>query len=219
MKNVKWITASIAVMIFAACGAVLAEEKILFDFENEIGGWVVPEWCFEKKDYICKTAVVSKEFASHGASSLALDVDFAGPAWKAAVVECEECELDLSQYRKISCDFYVPKNVSHGIIGKIILTVQENGDWKWSQTQQGVDLIPGQWVTLTASLEPHNRDWVRFMGNIPAGGNPNDPKIAGAYVIDSTESFRASVKKVTIRVEADKAAYKGYVYIDNIRAE
>ena len=204
-------------IILITSGSALAAERILFDFEKDTEGWGVPEWCFDKPDYVCKTATTSKDVASHGSSSLMLEVELPGPMWHAGVVECDECEFDLSKYSTISCDFYLPKNAPHGISAKLVLTVSENKEWKWTETANGIDLQPGQWVTLTANLKPSSKDWMRLRSPEEAQTNSNNPKITGAYILDVTDAFRAKVKKIDVRVESDKVDYKGKIYIDNIR--
>lgn len=204
-----------AILSFA--GPVRAAERILFDFEKDAQGWGVPDWCFEKKDYICKTSEISGDVASRGKSSLKLMVSLPGSVWRAGVVECEECSFDWTKYDSLSCDFYLPKDAPSGIGAKLILTVEEGSEWKWTETARAADLIPGEWVTLTASLKPGSKDWMRFMGGDVRPDNPFDPNVSGAEILKITDEFRANVRKIDVRIESDKTSYTGPVYIDNIR--
>ena len=83
-----------------------------------------------------------------------------------------------------------------GLKGKIILTVGE--DWKWIEMGKTVPLTPGQVTTITADLKPGSKDWKNT-------------------VVD--DSFRKDVRKLGVRVEDNRTAWKGKIYIDNIRVE
>lgn len=188
--------------LFPATG--FAAEKVLYDFEDKNEScWEVPEWCFENKDYVCKTVEISDEVASHGKSSLKLAVDIPGLSWRAGVAECP-APVNLAPYNKISCDFYLPKGAPNKIQAKLIMTVKKDSEWKWIETAKAIDLIPGQWVTLTASLKPDSKDWIS-----PVSGS-------SAETIEMTDNTKENVQKVAVRVESDQSTYKGGVFIDNI---
>ena len=58
-------------------------------------------------------------------------------------------------------------------------------------------LIPGEWTTLTANVEPGSYDWKRVVPD---------------------EEFAEDIRKVAIRIEANrKPQYSGTINIDNIR--
>ncbi len=174
--------------------APITEEKIFFDFENDLAGWEIPAWSTQNSDYVTKTVEVSKDFASHGQSSMKIVSNFAGSAWQGGLVEIQQY-LDLSAYRVISLDIYVPKGVPEGLKAKIILTVGEN--WKFVEMSRTVPLMPGQWTTITANIEPGSYDWKRVVPD---------------------EKFAADVRKIAIRIESNRTpVYSGPIYIDNIR--
>lgn len=192
-----------------------AAAKVLYDFEAKKDAcWEVPEWCFEKKDYVCKTVETSDNVASHGKSSLKLAVDLPGSAWTAAVAECEE-PVSLSSYNDITCDFYIPESAPGGIQAKLALTIEGDSGWKWIETVNPVDLVPGKWVTLKASLRSGSKDWMLPLTNATSG-NEFDPKVSGATIIDMTDSVKGSVQKIDVRIESNAVRYKGDVFIDNI---
>jgi hypothetical protein len=172
----------------------ITEERVIYDFEGDLLGFEIPVWAQGKADYVAKEVVVSNEFAKNGASSLKVTANFTGDNWNAALVEIQQY-LDLSQYRVISVDFFIPKEAPIGLKGMMILTVGDN--WKFVEMNRSVPLIPGEWVTLTASIEPGSYDWKRIVPD---------------------ENFAQDVRKIAIRVESNKKPqYSGPVYIDNIR--
>jgi hypothetical protein len=62
---------------------------------------------------------------------------------------------------------------------------------------RSVPLVPGQWVTVSGSLEDGSMDWKRAEVN---------------------SAFRSDVRKIVVRIESNKRpVYSGPVYIDNIR--
>ena len=63
---------------------------------------------------------------------------------------------------------------------------------------RSIPLTPGQVNVITADLKPGSKDWK----------NTN---------VD--DSFRKDVRKVGVRVEDNRSAWKGKIYIDNIRME
>lgn len=146
-----------------------------------------------------------------------LDVEFPGNIWRAGIMECEECVTSLDGYDAISCDFYIPDNAPSGISARLILSIEEDSEWKWVETAASVDLIPGKWVTLKAGIIPGSKDWILPLGSVPEGQSPNDPKVSGAERFNVTENFRKNIRKIAVRMESDKTPYNGPVYIDNIK--
>jgi len=173
----------------------LRPEKVLYDFEDGTTQyWEIPDWAKEKTDHVAKSIEASKDFSSHGSSSLKVMVDFPGKIWTSALIEYEEY-LDWTPYKRISCDIYVPRNIPEGLKARIILTVGD--DWHFTEMARVVYLIPGKWTTVSASLEPGSDDWKMM-------------------TID--DSFRQDVRKIAIRIESNKGPiYSGPIYIDNIR--
>jgi hypothetical protein len=175
--------------------APITEWKTLFSFEKDTDGFEIPSWAEEKADNAGKGIGLSKDLASDGTQSLRIDSDFPGQIWSSALIELEQY-LDLAQYRAISVDIYVPKDAPLGLKGKFVLTVGE--DWTWTEMVTSVALNPGEWSTVTASIEPGSMDWKRT---------------------EVTDAFRSDIRKIVVRVESNKKPiYKGPIYIDNIRA-
>jgi len=174
--------------------APITEEKILCGFEKGDDGFEIPGWAEEKADNASKSLSLSKSFASEGTQSLCLYAEFPGKIWTGAVVELEQY-LDLTPWRQISCDLYVPKEAPLGLKAKIILTVGE--DWTWTEMIGSVPLVPGEWVTVKASIEPGTLMWKRT---------------------EVTDEFRKDIRKIDLRIESNKKPeYSGPIYIDNIK--
>jgi hypothetical protein len=103
--------------------------------------------------------------------------------------------FDWTPYRAISVDIYVPPTTPVGLKGKIVLTVGEN--WKFIEMARSIQLIPGQWVTITGNLAVGSEDWKKT-------------------IVD--DNFRKDVRKLAIRVESNKKPeYTGPIYIDNVK--
>ena len=173
----------------------ITEERTYFDFETaDLGGWEVPTWAGGKSDYVAKSVAQSEEFASHGKSSMKIETDFPGGSWTAGLVEIQQY-LDLSRYRVISIDIYLPEDAPLGLKAKLIITVGDN--WKFVEMSRSVSLMPGEWETLTANIEPGSYDWKRVVPD---------------------EKFAEDVRKIAIRIESNnKPAYTGSIYVDNVR--
>ena len=190
----KKVLGVVVVMLFIALGACAQEADVLFSFEQGLEGWDIPYWAYEKTDYVQRQINRSSEFASEGESSLEVDVEFPGGTWTGAIVEIMEY-FDWTDYSKVACDIYVPKDAPRGLKAKMILTVGES--WKWVEQSRSVALKPGEWVTITTDITPGSIDWRR---------------------VQVDEAFRQDVRKIDIRVESNnKPAYTGPLYIDNIR--
>ena len=174
--------------------APITEERVIFSFENDLKGWEIPYWALEKDDHVTETLELSQDIASEGAGSMKANCNFPGGRWTASVIEIEQY-FDLSPYREIAVDVYIPEKTPLGLRSKLILTVGEN--WKFTEMNRGIPLVPGEWVTIKASIEPGSYDWKRTVPD---------------------ESFRADVRKIVIRTESNKRpVYKGPIYIDNLR--
>lgn len=172
----------------------ITEERVFYNFETDLEGWEIPAWAEGKPEYVAKSVIVSKDVAVKGSSSMKVDVDCPGTEWTAGLVEIQQY-LNLSPYRVVSADIYIPKDAPVGLKAKLILTVGDN--WKFVEMSRSIPLVPGEWATVTASIEPGSYDWKRVVPN---------------------EQFAEDVRKIAIRIESNrKPAYKGPVYIDNIR--
>ena len=176
--------------------APITEEKTFYDFDySDLNGWEIPLWTQEKTDYVAKKAQQSKDFATSGEYSMKVDTEFNTGLWAAALVEIEQY-LNLSAYRVISADVYLPEGAPEGLKAKMCITIGEN--WRFIEMSRSVPLIPGQWITITASIEPGSYDWKRIVPD---------------------ETFAEDVRKISVRVEVNrKPQYTGPIYIDNVRA-
>lgn len=175
--------------------APITEERTFYDFETaNLDGWEIPSWAEDKSDHIAKKLSLSTDVASHGKGSMKVDVDFTGGRWTAALVEIQQY-LDISQYRVIMADVYVPEDTKPGLKAKIILTIGDS--WKWVEMSRSMPLIPGEWITIKAIIEPGSYDWKRVVPD---------------------KTFGQDVRKIAIRVESNfKPKYTGSLYVDNIR--
>ncbi|MFQ5953140.1 MAG: hypothetical protein ACE5JK_07035 [Candidatus Omnitrophota bacterium] len=172
----------------------ITEERTYYDFEGGLGGWEVPMWATGKSDYVAKEVNVSSDVASKGEDSMKVEVDFPGGIWAAGLVEIQQY-LDMSRYRVVRVDIYLPEGAPIGLKAKLILTVGSN--WKFVEMSRSVPLIPGEWATITANIEPGSYDWKRVVPD---------------------EKFAEDVRKIAIRIESNrKPRYTGTIYIDNVR--
>ena len=176
--------------------APITEERTFYDFDYpDLNGWEVPLWAKGKADYVAKNAEQSTDFATSGEYSMKIDTEFNTGLWAAALVEIEQY-LNLSAYRVISADVYLPEGAPEGLKAKMCITIGEN--WRFIEMSRSVPLIPGQWITITASIEPGSYDWKRIVPD---------------------ETFAEDVRKISVRVEVNrKPQYTGPIYIDNVRA-
>ena len=180
--------------MFVPSQAPITEERTYYNFESDLNGWEIPMWVQGKTEYVATDVEISSEVANEGNDSMKINVGFPGGIWSAGLVEIEHY-LNLSHYRVISADIYLPPDAPEGLKAKLILTVGNN--WKFVEMSRSIPLMPGKWVTVTANIEPGSYDWKRVVPN---------------------EEFAADVRKIAIRIESNrKPAYTGPVYIDNIR--
>ena len=175
--------------------APITEERTYYNFEKgDLAGWEVPQWAQGKNDYVAKSAELSSEVASNGTYSMKVATDFPGGYWTSALVEIQQY-LDLSKYRVLSFDIYLPPDAPVGLNAKMILTVGDN--WRFVEMNRSYPLIPGEWMTITASIEPGSYDWKRIVPD---------------------EQFAEDVRKIAIRIESNnKPKYAGCIFIDNVR--
>ncbi len=174
----------------------ISEANVIFGFEDELPSWEIPDWCFEKDDYVAESIAVSKKFANEGNSSLEVMTSFPGGKWTAIYVEVQEY-FDFTLYETISADVYLPADASFGLKAKFILTVGQ--DWSWIEGSRQTKLIPGEWTTITVNVAAGSNDWRRTQ---------------------VTEEFRSDVRKLGLRVESNmRPVYDGPIYIDNVRLQ
>lgn len=173
-----------------------AEEKVIFGFEEKVPSWSIPDWCFEKEEYVGESIAISEKFVKEGKSAFELMVKFPGGKWTAGYIEVQQY-FDWTPYKTLSVDVYLPKEAPFGLQARFVLTVGEN--WTWTEMARLGKLVPGEWTTISASLIPGSADWRRTQ---------------------VTDEFRADVRKLGLRIESNmRPAYTGPVYIDNVRVE
>ncbi|HOX09353.1 MAG TPA: hypothetical protein PLV09_01310 [Candidatus Omnitrophota bacterium] len=185
----------LAVSLLAISGFSHAAGTVLYGFEDDTGGWRVPDWALEKEDHVARDVSVSSDWASEGKKSMKVVSEYISGKWSGAYIEIEDY-YDWSAYSKLSVDIYIPKDAPAGLKGKIILTTGE--EWKWTEMSKTVPLTPGQVTTVTANLAPGSKDWKNTL-------------------VD--DNFRKDVRKFGVRVENNKSEWKGMYYVDNIRLE
>ncbi len=171
-----------------------AEEIVIYGFENGLEDWAVPDWAKVKEDCVAENVAVSEHQANEGKRSMEVVCNFPGGKWTGAYVETMIYVQDWSAFSTISADVYVPENTPRGLGARIILTVGD--EWKWTEMNRTVPLIPGKWTTIKANLKSGSMDWKFF----------------------PDEKFRTDVRKLGIRVESNKGpVYAGPINIDNIK--
>ena len=192
MKKLFLTVIACMVTMLVVSGSAFSVDKVLFSFERDVEGWEIPDWAYEQDDYVGNELSACPGISSDGKSSLKLTVDFPGGRWSGGVTEIMEY-FDWTPYSDVSCDIYLPEDAPLGLKAKIILTVGEN--WTWTEMSRSVKLKPGEWTKVSANLKPGSADWRRTT---------------------PTDEFRADVRKIAIRVESNKPAYEGPIYIDNV---
>jgi len=173
----------------------MAREITLYSFEKDPQGWEIPDWVLEKTDNAGKQIGVSEFHSSEGKYSLEIDTEFTGgPSWAAAYVECVVDVTDWSPFSYLSLDVFIPKDAPHGLRARLVLAAGDK--WLWTEMNKTVPLGPGEWTVIKADLTSNSMAWRRF--------------------VDDT--FRRDIRKIGIRIESNgKIAYKGPVYIDNVK--
>jgi len=186
-------TALVAGMVSLSAAAGAAE-ILIYSFEGTPEGWAIPDWAKASKEYVAHECAVSQAYAGEGRSALEIQADFPGTVWTGAYLERQVETTDWTPFGRISADLYLPERAPKGLQGRIILTVGEQ--WTWTEMNRTVQLEPGTWTTISATLTPGSLDW-RFF---------------------PTDTFRANVRKLGIRIESDKGpTYRGSIFLDNVR--
>lgn len=204
MRRAGWRAGAVAMVVAIGGGmplgwaqdAVIEDDMlIIHDFEHGLHEWGIPDWERTNEFYGAGELATSKDFASHGTSSMMLTADLPGAGtWTGAYAEIEMHVTDWTPYAALAVDVYVPYNAPVGLQSRLILTVGEQ--WTWTEMNRGILLPPGQWTTITAKLVPGSMDWKFF---------PDD-------------AFRKDIRKIGVRIESDKGpTYRGPVFIDNVR--
>lgn len=181
--------------LFALPQSSHSREIVLYSFEKDPQGWEIPDWAVPKPDHVARALSISEFNATEGKYSLEVEVDFSGgPKWEGAYVERLIDVTDWSPFSYLSYDVFLPKNGPQGLRVRTILTVGD--DWKWIEGNKAIPLTPGEWTSVKLDLTPNSMSWRKFID----------------------DNFRSDVKKLGIRIESNgKIAYKGPIYIDNVK--
>jgi hypothetical protein len=197
MRNLKIFLILLITVIYYALspGESYSKEMVLYSFEKDPQGWEIPDWAFGKTDHVARQIGISEFHSSEGKYSLETDVEFSGgPKWEGAYVERIIDVTDWTPFGYLSIDIFLPKNAPQGLRARVILTVGD--DWKWTEGNKAYLLAPGEWTVIKLDLTPNSMSWRRFID----------------------DSFRSDIRKLAIRIESNgKIAYKGPVYIDNVK--
>jgi hypothetical protein len=195
----------IALLLLKNVVSGYSSDEISFDFEESNQEWVIPDWAYYQGDHVARSIGVSSEKATKGKNSLEIMCEFPGDAWAAALVEHRE-DMDLSEYKSISADIYLPKGAPKGIIvARFILTVGVG--WHFTEMRYTVTLKPGKWNKIKVNLESEEVEKSEWKGR--------GEKRLFHHI--------NSVRKIAIRIEYDASPpyrvgnkYHGPIYIDNV---
>lgn len=197
-------------LVFICSGACAQSDAIRFNFEGNKEGWEIPDWALNQGDHVGRKALVSPDKSSSGENALEVTCDFPGDAWRAVIVDYEtNGDLDLSGYKSISADIYLPKKAQGTLYqARIIVTA---GPWYFLEMSRPVDLKQGEWTKVEAKLDVDETDQRRYWKyrKDEEGLLPNIDK----------------VKRIAIRIEYNASPsmggppYKGPIYIDNVVIE
>ena len=178
----------------ALAPVLFAAEIVIYGFEGSLDGWSIPDWAKSSADYVGEECLVSQEHAREGRQALELQTAFPGDRWASAYVERQVETTDWSPFSQLTVDVYLPETAPNGLGAKLILTLGDQ--WQWTEMNRVIQLQPGSWTSVTVNLKPGSLDWKFF----------------------PDEAFRKDVRKVGVRIEADKgSAYRGSVFLDNMR--
>ena len=166
--------------------------SVLFDFEYDSENWEIPDWAIDKQDHIATELTHVTGLGSTGNGSLEIQTEFAGSFWNGAVIELAQY-ISFAGFELISIDIFLPTDAPKGLRGKLIVTY--GNDWKFVEMSRSQRLEPGQWNTLMANISDNSMDWKRM--------NPD-------------ETFRSDIRKLALRIESNKPAYSGPIYVDSL---
>ena len=184
---------------FAISGTYFAnaQEKVMFNTHQQLSNWDIPKWSSNKNDHVPPIIAVDENSSNFGETSVKLDVKFSGDKWQAGIIETEG-RFDLTLYKTISFDVYLPKNAPQGILARAIIVTGEN--FSWLEMDKAVNVSPGRRTTIKARIKRGNNKWVSKKGTV---------KIS--------DEIKADIRKIAIRIESNSAKYEGPVYIDRIK--
>jgi len=197
MKNVILKMCIIVVSLFFACSRSYSQERMIYNCEQYINGWDIPEWPVSEEDYVSPILAVDENFLEDSFSGLKLTVAFDGDEWSAGMIETTGV-FDLTLYKAISCRIYLPESAPRGIMARFIITVGD--DYTWMELKRPIALTPGRHTRVKAGLRHGNNGWKTTYGGV---------RIA--------DWMKEDVRKIGIRIESNIVEYEGPVYINDIR--
>ncbi|MEA3488976.1 MAG: hypothetical protein U9R44_01355 [Candidatus Omnitrophota bacterium] len=177
------------------CINAYSQQKIVYNCEQYIRNWKIPEWSIMKDDHISPILALDKNFTEQGDLSIKLTVSFSGESWSAGIVETEGL-FDLTLYKAFSCEIYLSKPAPKGIEARIIIVTDK---FKWIEMSDPVALSPGRRTTVSANLKHGNHSWRSEEG-----------------CVRITDHLKATIRKIAIRIESNIVKHEGPVYIDKI---
>ena len=185
--------------------ALATPEEIRFTFDEGIEGWKVPDWAFEKRDYVAGEVQLTEKKVKSGSGALEIKCDFPGNRWTAALVELEG-NMDFSPYDEMSVDIFIPRGAPKGFFkARFVMTVGVG--WHFIEMREPVELMPGKWITLKTKIEKEELMVSSWRGR----GERRLFKHIDA------------VKKVAVRIEYDASPphtiggrYHGPIFMDNM---
>lgn len=200
MKRHFLICLRVVFYLLAAGHEAVAQEKAVYNRSEYIHNWNTPDWASAKKDHIGPVLSIDENFTKDGdTSSLRLNINFSGHGWSAGIVETEGV-FDLTLYKSIAFDVYLPKKAPEGMGVRVIIV---SGDqFEWIEMIDAVRVEAGRRNTVRANLKQGSREWK-----------------TGSEVVEISDDIKESVKKIGIRVESNNIRYNGPIYIDNIKME
>jgi len=165
--------------------------RVLFDFEYDSENWEIPDWAIDKSDHIATELNHITGLGSTGNGSLEIQTEFPGSFWSGAVIELAQY-VSFEGFEMISVDIFLPIDAPKGLRGKLILTYGD--DWNFVEMSRSERLEPGEWNTLIADITDNSMDWKRTKPD---------------------ETFRNDIRKIALRIESNKPAYSGPIYVDS----
>ncbi|RKY42506.1 MAG: hypothetical protein DRP85_02510 [Candidatus Makaraimicrobium thalassicum] len=197
MKSLFFTICIVMPVLFLMPAAACSQQKVIYNCEEYIQSWKIPEWSVGQDDHISPALAIDENFTKEGNASLRLMVAFPGKSWSAGIVETEGF-FDLTLHRALLCDLYLPKYAPAGIEARVIIVTGE--EYLWLEMDHPVAVTPGRRTTVRANLRRGNHAWKSSEG-----------------IRRMTDEIKASVCKIAIRIESNIVEYTGPVYIDNIR--
>ena len=197
MKRGTVIVLVITGLAFLGTVEVTAQNKVLFNTRQDLSNWNIPGWSELDNNYVAPVLAIDESSSSSGNSSVKLIVEFSGEGWRAGVIETEGA-FDLTLYKEIRFDVYLPREAPKGISARTIIVTGE--EYLWNEMEDSVSVSPGKRTAIKASLKNGNLRWIGPDGSVRM-----------------SDELKGTIKKIAIRIESDSAKYSGPVYIDQIK--